>query len=122
MSVETHIVSRQNACLYKRTIETIQVLGILGMSSCALFVPADVKRGDQHLAEQHWEEAALAYKQALKDDPFNLSLQGKYVLARERAAGQRISSAPLVVGQNVYVQGEDGTVAAFTLRVEDEEA
>ncbi len=86
MSVETHIVSRQNACLYKRTIETIQVLGILGMSSCALFVPADVKRGDQHLAEQHWEEAALAYKQALKDDPFNLSLQGKYVLARERAA------------------------------------
>jgi outer membrane protein assembly factor BamB len=43
-------------------------------------------------------------------------------MARERAAGQRISSAPLVVGQNVYVQGDDGTIAAFTLRVEDEEA
>jgi outer membrane protein assembly factor BamB len=43
-------------------------------------------------------------------------------LARARAAGQRISAAPLVVGQNVYVQGEDGTIAAFTLRVEDEEA
>ena len=43
-------------------------------------------------------------------------------LARERAAGQRIASAPLVVGQNVYVQGDDGTVAAFTLRVQDEEA
>ena len=37
-------------------------------------------------------------------------------LARERAAGQRISGPPLVVGQNVYVQGEDGTVAAYTLR------
>ena len=42
-------------------------------------------------------------------------------LARERAAGERISGAPLVVGQNVYVQGDDGTVAAFTLR-HDEEA
>jgi outer membrane protein assembly factor BamB len=37
-------------------------------------------------------------------------------LARERAAGERISAAPLVVGENVYVQGDDGTVAAFTLR------
>jgi outer membrane protein assembly factor BamB len=42
-------------------------------------------------------------------------------LARARAAGQRISGAPLVVGQNVYVQGDDGTVAAFTVR-RDEEA
>ncbi|WHZ29030.1 MAG: putative secretion system W protein GspD-like [Nitrospira sp.] len=56
------------------------------MSSCALWVPPDVKRGDQHLAEERWEEAALAYKQALKEDPFNVSLQGKYGLARERTA------------------------------------
>jgi outer membrane protein assembly factor BamB len=42
-------------------------------------------------------------------------------LARERAAGQRISAAPLVVGQNVYVQGDDGTIAAYTVR-RDEEA
>jgi outer membrane protein assembly factor BamB len=42
-------------------------------------------------------------------------------LARVRAAGQRISAAPLVVGQNVYVQGDDGTVAAYTLR-RDEDA
>jgi general secretion pathway protein D len=47
---------------------------------------ADAMRGDQHLAAEQWEEAILAYKQALKDDPFNPSLQGKYVLARERAA------------------------------------
>jgi outer membrane protein assembly factor BamB len=40
-------------------------------------------------------------------------------LARERGAGERISAAPLVVGQNVYVQGDDGTVAAFTLRLDD---
>ncbi len=37
-------------------------------------------------------------------------------LARERAARERIGSAPLVVGENVYVQGDDGTVAAYTVR------
>jgi outer membrane protein assembly factor BamB len=40
-------------------------------------------------------------------------------LARERAAGDRISAPPLVVGQNVYVQGDDGTLAAFTLRIDE---
>jgi outer membrane protein assembly factor BamB len=40
-------------------------------------------------------------------------------LARERAAGERITGAPLVVGQNVYVQGDDGTIAAFTLRPDE---
>ncbi len=41
-------------------------------------------------------------------------------LAREKAAGKRISSAPLVVGQNVYVQGDDGSVTAYTLRNDEE--
>jgi len=40
-------------------------------------------------------------------------------LARLKAAGERISAAPLVVGENVFVQGDDGTLAAFTLRAED---
>ncbi len=51
-----------------------------------MFTAADVKRGDQHLAAGNWEEATLAYKQALKDDPFNDGLQSKYTMARERAA------------------------------------
>jgi outer membrane protein assembly factor BamB len=40
-------------------------------------------------------------------------------LAREKAAGKRISAPPLVVGENVFVQGDDGTLAAFTLRADD---
>lgn len=36
-------------------------------------------------------------------------------LARVRAASGRITWAPLVVGLNIYVQGDDGTVAAYTL-------
>lgn len=47
----------------------------------------DAKRGDQHLAAGNWEEASLAYKEALKNDPFDPGLTGKYALARERAAG-----------------------------------
>ena len=45
------------------------------------------------------------------------AVDGHFV-AREHAAGGRITGAPLVVGNNVYVQGEDGTVAAYTVRTE----
>jgi len=61
-------------------------LGALWITGCSLFVSPEVQRGDQYLASERWEEASLAFKQALKDDPFNASLQGKYALARERAA------------------------------------
>lgn len=43
---------------------------------------------------------------------------GEFV-ARERAAGGRITGAPLVVGEAVFVQGDDGTVAAYALRDSD---
>ena len=56
------------------------------LAGCAYFNSPDIKRGDQHLAAGNWEEASLAYKQALKEDPFNSTLQGKYTMARERAA------------------------------------
>lgn len=65
-----------------------QALVVIGLScaSCSLLTSSDAKRGDQHLAAGNWEEASLAYKQALKDDPFDSSLQGKYTMAKERAA------------------------------------
>ena len=56
------------------------------LAGCAYFNSPDIKRGDQHLAAGNWEEASLAYKQALKDDPFSPTLQSKYTMARERAA------------------------------------
>lgn len=61
---------------------------VLLLSGCAHFESSDVKRGDQHLAAGKWEEASLAYRQALKDAPFDVPLQEKYALARERAAAQ----------------------------------
>lgn len=59
---------------------------VASSAACALLTSSDATRGDQHLAAGNWEEASLAYKQALKDDPFDPSLQSKYALARERAA------------------------------------
>ena len=56
------------------------------LAGCAYFTSPDVKRGDQQLAAGNWEEASLAYKEALKDDPFDPTLQNKYLMARERAA------------------------------------
>lgn len=49
-----------------------------------------------------------------------LDLEDGRFLARVRGASGRISAAPLVVGTRLYVQGEDGTVAAF--EVPDPEA
>jgi general secretion pathway protein D len=63
-------------------------VALLLLASCAYFNSPDLKRGDQLLAAAQWEEASLAYRQALKDDPFNVSLQSKYAMARERAAAQ----------------------------------
>ncbi len=68
----------RKVCLYP--------LSIFLLGGCSLFASPEAQRGDQHLAEERWEAASLAYKQALKDDPFNSSLQGKYALSRERTA------------------------------------
>jgi outer membrane protein assembly factor BamB len=40
-------------------------------------------------------------------------------LARERASSQRIAATPLVVGENLFVQSEDGTLTAFAIVVDD---
>ncbi|HEY7129496.1 MAG TPA: secretin N-terminal domain-containing protein, partial [Nitrospira sp.] len=58
------------------------------LQSCAYFESNDIKRGDQHLAAGKWEEATVAYRQALKEAPFDVALQEKFNLARERAAAQ----------------------------------
>ncbi len=60
----------------------------LTIAGCSILTSPDAKRGDQHLAGGNWEEAALAYQQALREDPFDPGLQRKYALARERAAAQ----------------------------------
>ena len=81
-AVSPHRKARFYSCLTR----SVHAVGMLWIAGCALFVSPDAKRGDQHLAAERWEEAALAYKQALKEDPFDPSLQKKHTLARERAA------------------------------------
>jgi general secretion pathway protein D len=70
-------------CSFRRLLAT--ALSCVALITACTVSP-DVKRGDQHLAAGNWEEATVAYRQALKDDPFEPSLQNKYAIARERAA------------------------------------
>jgi general secretion pathway protein D len=79
------VIRLQRAVLFGQSSGIVLIAGLCVLSGCALFASPDAKRGDQHLAAGNWEEASLAYKQALKDDPFDSSLQSKYTLARERA-------------------------------------
>jgi outer membrane protein assembly factor BamB len=50
-----------------------------------------------------------------------LDVNDGHFLARARATKKPITSAPLVVGLNLVVQGEDGTLAAFALVDEADE-
>jgi general secretion pathway protein D len=71
---------------YRTIVRGAPLMALVLLTGCAYFHSSDIKRGDQYLAAANWEEASLAYKQALKDDPFDPALQSKYAMARERAA------------------------------------
>jgi outer membrane protein assembly factor BamB len=109
----------------------------LGADFNAVYVTSDfdaVVALDRQSGTQVWRQEALRLRDVTAPTRYaNTLVVGDYegyvhwlspddgsFLARERAAGQRISGAPLVVGQNVYVQGDDGTLAAFTLRLDEQ--
>lgn len=71
---------------YRTIVRGAPFTALVLLAGCAYFNSPDLKRGDQQLAAGNWEEASLAYKQALKDDPFDPTLLSKYTMARERAA------------------------------------
>ncbi|HVS24298.1 MAG TPA: PQQ-binding-like beta-propeller repeat protein, partial [Gammaproteobacteria bacterium] len=85
---------------------------------------------DRRAGAQVWRQEALRLRDVTAPTRFGSTVvvgdydgyvhwldtgDGQFV-ARERAAKGRISAAPIVVGENLYVQGDDGTVAAFTVR------
>lgn len=69
-------------------IVSTPVLIVLTLFGCASLTTVDPRRGDHFMASGSWEEAMTAYQLALKDDPFNPSLQHKLELARERTASK----------------------------------
>ena len=104
----------------------------LGADITSVYVTTDfdaVVALDRQSGTQQWRQEALRLRDVTAPTRFaNTLVVGDYqgyvhwlspdngeFLAREHAAGKRISGAPLVVGQNVYVQGDDGSLAAFTV-------
>jgi outer membrane protein assembly factor BamB len=87
---------------------------------------------DQAGGTQRWRQSALRLREVTAATAYRSSivvgdlegylhwldpLDGSF-LARERVGSRRIDAPPLVVGNHVYAQTEDGTVAAYTIRDE----
>ena len=89
--------------------------GCLTLTACGALNSADVKRGDQHLAAGNWEEASVAYRQALKDDPFEPSLQNKYRVARERAAAAHDERGRQLLKDHQFDQAAEEFKRALTI-------
>ena len=84
---------------------------------------------DRNRGTLRWRQDALRLRDVTAPTPYGNSivvgdLEGYLhwlnpsdgnLLARVRAASQRIAAAPLVVGDNLFIQSDDGTIAAFTV-------
>ncbi len=108
----------------------------LGAGFAAVYVADDLSRVvalDRQSGTQRWIQPDLRLRDISRPTFYRgtvvvgdfegylhwLDAQDGSFVARERVGSQRIATAPLVVGANIYAQGEDGTLAAFTI-VEDE--
>ena len=67
-------------------VTLLVVVFLLLLSACSTLWNPYTKRGDQLVREENWEEALLAYKEALKEDPFDEQLLEKVSLATRRTA------------------------------------
>lgn len=100
----------------QRVIVSVAALAwCLALTACGTLNSADVKRGDQHLAAGNWEEASVAYRQALKDDPFEPSLQNKYRVSRERAAAAHDERGRQLLKDHQFDQAAEEFKRALTI-------
>ena len=103
-------------CRYGRVAVALTIFASsLALTACGTLNSADVKRGDQHLAAGNWEEASVAYRQALKDDPFEPSLQNKYRVARERAAAAHDERGRQLLKDHQFDQAAEEFKRALTI-------
>ena len=110
----THVETKDHWCCRVLISTAVVMCGLL-ITGCGTFVSPDVKRGDQHLAAGNWEEASVAYRQALKDDPFEPSLQNKYSVARERAAAAHDERGRQLLKDHQFDQAAEEFKRALTI-------
>ena len=101
----------------------------LGVDLNNVYVTSDVDAVvaiDRQTGTQIWSQEALRLRDVTAPTRYGQAVVGDFegylhwldpndgrFLARTRAASDRIIGAPLVSGLNLYVQADDGSVAAF---------
>ena len=76
--------------LRRVTAFAVLTLGVFTLLACAHHQERDL--AEQLLAEGRWDEAVVAYRKALKHDPFNTTLQQHFNQAKTRAAEEHYSA------------------------------
>ena len=85
------------------------------LAGCALFGSADSRLGDRFMDEGNWEGALAAYQRALKDDPFNPTLQAKVRAAKGRTAALYQESGRVALKERNLPRAIEVLKAALTL-------
>src|SRR5213593_2804327 len=70
--------------MYWKIVSALAVLALL--AGCFSFYVPDTTLADRLMQEGNWEAAMAAYQDALKDDPFNSSIQAKLNAVKGRVA------------------------------------
>jgi general secretion pathway protein D len=97
-----------------RRILSFLIVSVL-LAGCASFYAPDTSLADRLMEEGNWEEAAAAYQQALKEDPFNPTLQAKVSAAKGRAAAGYREQGRAALKERNLLQAIESFKRAVTL-------
>jgi general secretion pathway protein D len=85
------------------------------LTGCATLSDEHSARGDLLMEQSKWEEAAVAYQSALKDDPFNPTLQAKLRAAKGRVAAGHHEQGRAALKERNLPQAIEALKRAVTL-------
>ena len=106
--------SRLHSLLFPLSILVILVLVLL--TACSTLWSPHIQRGDQFVREENWEEALLAYQEALKENPFDDQLLGKVFLAKRRTASVYLEQGNKFLKQRHFTRAIEAYKRALKLQ------
>lgn len=94
------VSTRAGRCRWASDLVLVFLIsGIMSLSACTL---PEVKMGRQHAANERWDDAVAAYRQAVRKDPFDSSIPLLLEEAKARAAKQHFQEGRLLLKDRRY--------------------